>query len=413
MKNLFLPAFFSLVLTSTALLSNTAHGAPTAGDNPALKRLPAREQAAWRRYFKRSDYWRNVDDTFIRAELKNLNQKQPVKPPHAQRFGFDPRQPVEWYATAEGRRVADIVLSFQTPSGGWSKRTDMAAHVRHPGEAFGVESSYIPTFDNAATTTQLQVMARAYKATNNKEYREAFLKGLRLILAAQFPNGGWPQNFPLTGGYHDDITYNDETMINLLSLLRDVAERQPLYAFVPATLRRQAQAAVRRGLGCVLDTQIVANGVKTVWAAQHDMFTLTPQSARAYEMVAQASRESSALLDFLMTLRDPSADIVTAVNSAAAWFEKVKISGYRWNLDLGVSSALTAEQGAGPLWARFYEIGTDRPLFGDRDHSIHYDISEISRERQIKYAWYVEDPARMLARYAKWRTRYSPAGTEQ
>jgi PelA/Pel-15E family pectate lyase len=408
MKNIFLPAAFSLALMSTAAFS--AHSGQKAENYPALKNLPVKAQAAWRRYFKRSDHWRNVDDTFIRAELKTLNQQQPVPPPHAQRFGFDPRQPVEWYATAEGGRVADIVLSFQTPSGGWSKRTDMATRPRRPGEAFGVESGYIPTFDNGATTTQLQVMARAYKATHDKKYREAFLKGVRLILAAQFPNGGWPQNFPLTGGYHDYITYNDETMINLLSLLRDVAERRPLYAFVPATLRRQAQAAVRRGLDCVLNTQIVVNGVKTVWAGQHDTFTLAPQSARAYEMVAQASRESSALLDFLMTLRAPSADIIDAVDSAAAWFEKVKIVGYRWNLELGVSSSLTAEPGAGPLWARFYEIGTDRPLFGDRNRSIHYDITEISHERQIKYAWYIEEPVRTLARYREWRKRYPAAG---
>lgn len=410
MKNPLLPALFSLALIGVAPFSNAAQ---TPGDNPALKQLPSREQAAWRRYFKQSDHWRKVDNSFIRAELKKLNQQEPVKPPHTQRFGFDPRQPVEWYATAEGRRVADIVLSFQTPSGGWSKRTDMAAHARRPGEAFGVESGYIPTFDNAATTTQLRIMARAYKATHDKAYREAFLKGLRLILAAQFPNGGWPQNFPLTGGYHDYITYNDETMVNLLSLLRDVAERQPLYAFVPAKLRWQAQAAVRRGLDCVLATQIVVNGVKTVWAGQHDTFTLAPQSARAYEMVAQASRESSAMLDFLMTLHAPTAEVINAVDSAAAWFEKVKINGYRWDLDLGVSSALTAEPDAGPLWARFYEIGTDRPLFGDRDRSIHYDVTEISRERQIKYAWYIEEPVRMLARYAKWRKHYATAGTEE
>ncbi|HEX7028118.1 MAG TPA: pectate lyase, partial [Gammaproteobacteria bacterium] len=239
------------------------------------------------------------------------------------------------------------------------------------------------------------------------EYREAFLKGLRLILEAQFPNGGWPQSFPLTGGYHDYITYNDDTMVNLLALLQDVAEQKPDYTFVPKKLRGQARAAVARGLDCVLKTQITANGVKTVWAGQHDTYTLAPQPARAYEPVAQAGRESSALLEFLMTLPEPSADIIEAVDSAAAWFEKVKITGYRWELDLGVSSSLTADPDAGPLWARFYEIGTDRPVFGDRDGSVHYEVQAISRERQIKYAWYIQDPAGMLKRYAKWRQRYS------
>jgi hypothetical protein len=38
-------------------------------------------------------------------------------------------------------------------------------------------------------------------------------------------------------------------------------------------------------------------------------------------------------------------------------------------------------------WARFYEIATDRPVFGDRDGSIHYSFAEISPERQSGYRW--------------------------
>lgn len=412
MKKILFPATFLVALICTAAFSNSAHGNQPVRDNPAFKSFSSKEQAAWRHYFKRSDYWRNINNKFIHTELKKLNQQEPVKPPYARRFGFDPKQPAEWYATDEGQRVADIILTFQTPSGGWSKRTDMSMRKRRPGEAFGVESGYIPTFDNSATTTQLSVLAKAFNATSRKEYRDAFLKGLRFILEAQFPNGGWPQNFPLTGGYHDYITYNDETMVNLLSLLQEVAEQQTHYAFVPNKLRRQAKAAVERGLDCVLKTQISVNGVKTVWAGQHDTFTLAPQSARAYEPVAQASRESAALLEFLMTLPEPSAETIDAVDSAAAWFKRVKILGYRWSLDLGISSSFTAEPGAGPLWARFYEIGTDRPIFGDRDGSVHYDVRKITRERQIKYAWYIDDPADMLKRYAKWRERYSTADEE-
>lgn len=400
------PAVFFLALLGLTVFPPAASIGRTIKDNPALKNLSAQEQAAWQRYFKRSDHWRNVDREVIDTELKKLNRQEPVKPPYAQRFGFDPKLPVEGYATEQGQRIADIIVSFQTPSGGWSKRTDMSLRKRLPGEAFGVESGYIPTFDNGATTTQLQALARAFNATGKKVYRDAFLKGIRFILAAQFPNGGWPQNFPLTGGYHDYITYNDETAVNLLSLLRDVAEPQPHYAFVPKKLRQQAKAAVARGLDCVLKTQIKVEGVKTVWAGQHDPYTLAPQSARAYEPVAQASLESAAMLEFLMTLPEPPADIIDAVDSAAAWFEQVKISGYRWTLDLGVSSSLTADPDAGPLWARFYEIGANRPVFGDRDGSVHYDVKAISRERRIKYAWYIDDPADMLKRYAKWRKRY-------
>ena len=41
------------------------------------------------------------------------------------------------------------------------------------------------------------------------------IKGLNFILAAQYPNGGWPQGYPLEGAYHDDITLNDNAMMQI------------------------------------------------------------------------------------------------------------------------------------------------------------------------------------------------------
>ncbi|HEX7026370.1 MAG TPA: hypothetical protein VF268_03955, partial [Gammaproteobacteria bacterium] len=152
------PAFATVIflaLMSATVFAN-ANDNPAIKDRPALQNLSSKEQAAWRRYFKRSDSWRHVDKTFIDSELKKLRQNEPATPPYAQRFGFDPKQPPEWYAGEAGQRVADIIVSFQTPSGGWSKRTDMSLRERLPGEAFGVERKYIPTFDNVATTTQLR-----------------------------------------------------------------------------------------------------------------------------------------------------------------------------------------------------------------------------------------------------------------
>ena len=46
-------------------------------------------------------------------------------------------------------------------------------------------------------------------------FRKSFLHGLDYVFAAQFPNGGWPQVWPLQGGYHDVITINDDAVLNL------------------------------------------------------------------------------------------------------------------------------------------------------------------------------------------------------
>ena len=37
------------------------------------------------------------------------------------------------------------------------------------------------------------------------------------------------------------------------------------------------------------------------------------------------------------------------------------------------------------MWARFYEIGTNRPIFSDRDGFAKHDLSEIGYERRNGY----------------------------
>ena len=61
-----------------------------------------------------------------------------------------------------------------------------------------------------------------------------------------------------------------------------------------------------------------------------------------------------------------------------------------------------ADEKAGPLWARYYEIGTDRPLFGDRDKSIHDKVEEISAERRNGYQWFNNGAVSALEHYATW-----------
>ena len=41
---------------------------------------------------------------------------------------------------------------------------------------------------------------------------------------------------------------------------------------------------------------------------------------------------------------------------------------------------------AGPIWARFYEIGSNRPVFVGRDGVVKYSVAEIEPERRVGYA---------------------------
>jgi len=397
--------------------------------------LPASQQKVWKEYLARSEKQLQVDQAFLQKELDQQKLKELVLPPpgrSAESLPLD--KPADWYGSSNALRIADIVVSFQAPSGGWSKNLDMTLHPRAPGEAFApdnrshflapgdfdtphnVKWNYVGTFDNDATVTQLRYLAKVITAVgpdHSEAYRKAFLHGMGYIAAAQYPNGGWPQVWPLEGGYHDTITYNDDAVINLLDLLRDVARGTNDFAFTPFSLRMMAATSLRNGVDCLLATQITVDGHHTVWCQQHDPLTLQPASGRNYEMPSQVSSESAEIMLLLMSLTRPSPQIIAAVHDAAAWFEKTKITDVTWQRDDAGERRLVHQDGSGPIWARYYEIGTDRPIFGDRDKTIHDKLEEISKERQRGYAWYRDTPKRALEEYAVWsktHPRNGPTG---
>jgi len=422
---------FALFFVTSLLLSAAALSAATIGTNPPaqpvtaerIAALPEAQRSAWQDYLARSQRQWQADQDFFQTELKAHAIKEVIAPPGGHNAGLPLDRSAAWYGEAEALRIADIVVSFQTPAGGWSKNLDMTRHARQPGEQFsgGDQSrfltptdndlphdphwSYVGTFDNDATTTQMYFLAKvatAAGADRGAPYRAAILRGFGYIFASQFPNGGWPQVWPLAGGYHDTITYNDGAMIHVLELLRDAADGNGEFAFLPAAVRTRAARSLSYGLACLLATQVVVGGRHTVWCQQNDALTLVPASARNYEMPAQSSGESAEIVRFLMSLPDPNPKIVTAVHAAAAWFEKTALHDVAYRFTRGEGRRLVPAPGYGPIWARYYEIGTDRPLFGDRDKSIHDDVSEISPERRNGYAWYGDSPKRTLEHYAKW-----------
>ena len=59
-----------------------------------------------------------------------------------------------------------------------------------------------------------------------------------------------------------------------------------------------------------------------------------------------------------------------------------------------------------PLWARFHEIGSNRPFMANRDGKKVYSLSKVALERRTGYAWYGSWPARILERdYPAWKAR--------
>jgi PelA/Pel-15E family pectate lyase len=336
-----------------------------------------------------------------------------------------------FYKSDEARHIAATILSFQTPAGGWSKNLDMGGPVRLRGQSYAganlapVASGpddfdaaadenwhYVGTLDNDATNTELHylaAMAAAWPGHEGDAYRASFVRGVEYLLHAQFPNGGWPQVWPLEGGYHDAITFNDDAVTESAEVLglvaRGAKDGVEEFDFVPVALRARAKVAAAKALECILATQVRVGGVLTVWAQQHDPLTLQPVSGRNFEPAALSAGESASVMEYLMGLQKPSPAVVKAVHAAAVWFEAHEIMGYVWSggRETPGGRKLTAVAGAGPIWARYYSLTTGKPIFGDRDKTIHDDVMELSLERRNGYGWYGTEPVEALKQYGTWK----------
>ncbi len=320
-----------------------------------------------------------------------------------------------WYQTDEAARIGDQLLLYQKENGGFEKNVDMALMLTKPErEALVAKKSDISetTIDNRTTYPQVAYLGRLITASmlkasppaNLPKYKEAFNRGLDYLLASQYENGGFPQFYPLKKGYYSHVTFNDDAMIGVLGFLRDIAMKKDDYKFVDEERRAKAENAVRKATELILKLQVEVAGKKTVWAAQYDEKTLKPAAARAFEPVSLTAGESVGIVRFLMQ-QNPTPEIINAVESAVKWFEASKVNGIRWERKNG-DNVVVKDRNAPPIWARFYQIETMKPIFIGRDAVIKYDVSQIEAERRNGYAWYVDGARDLLEKdYPKWKAK--------
>lgn len=311
---------------------------------------------------------------------------------------------------------ADNMLLFQRGSGGWSKQ--------YHGKAFSYNVQFSDSLkadiaieakhddaniDNESTKKEIRYLVKAYKQYHNPKYLAAAENGIRFLLKAQYANGGWPQYYPEKELYRAQITFNDNAMINVLNVLQDVALKQNDLEVVDQSLVAPSAQAVKKGIQCILNTQIKVNGKLTAWCQQYDQNTLQPAKARAYELPSISGSETVGIIEFLMSQPNPSKQIKDAINAGVEWLQTVKITGYKIasvatpGAPNGRDRQLVADSSAPPMWARYYEIGTNKPFFCDRDGIKKYSIAEIGYERRNGYAWYGNWAQRLLDKdYPEW-----------
>jgi len=315
--------------------------------------------------------------------------------------------------------IGDNLLAWQRANGGWPANQDPLRKLSQAelAEVIGQREALDTSFDNRNTYSQIAYLAGVYWQTKEERFRRGCERGLEFLLSAQYPNGGWPHSFPRATEYYPHVTVADDVMTGILSTLRPISTAQEPYAWLSSDLRQRAAAALAAGDDCLLKMQIEVNGQLTAWAGQYDRHTLQPIMGRTYELPSLVSSESVSVVRYLMSIDQPTSEVIRAVDAAVAWLERSALQGIRverveaetvryQNHTSTYDVVVVEDPTAPPIWSRFYEIETNRPFMANRDGRKVYNLAEVQRERRTGYGWYTGAPASLIRNdYPQWQAR--------
>lgn len=311
------------------------------------------------------------------------------------------RRPDSWYRSPAGLTMAENILSWQDASGGWP-RMNTTRRPFQDGDLPGTGSGQGRVSLVDSTVDEMRFLARGYRATSDARYRAAVLRGLRFLLDAQQNTGGWPRAYPSGDDSYDHYaTLSDGVIPDIMTLLCEVAQSGD-FDFLGQRSRQRARSAFDRGLRFIQRTQIMVNGRLTAWARQYDPLTLEPRAAQPSEPVALSSAASAGVVELLMSVDKPDERVKRSIRSAVDWFREVGVEGYRV-VDDANDRKLVRDPDAPTLWARFYGIGSNEPLFTEHDGAVRDAMADLERARRVDCAWFNRRGAQVVDRFAQWQ----------
>ena len=254
------------------------------------------------------------------------------------------------------KKVADALIYGQHPLGGWHYFIDfdkeglddwykkVASQFVRGMEEFRHYYGNC-TFDDNVTQGATAFLLHLYLTTFDPSYFAPLKKALDFILMSQYPNGGWPQRYPLRyefvhdglDDYTSNYTLNDDAMNNTIEVLLEAYE---------ALGNEQYLEAARRGG----DFFILSQGPTEIpaWSEQYDM-NIQPDWARTHEPPAYGTRQTAHTVEMLMKLFLFTGDrrYLRPVPATLSWIESSKMNileNGRYNL------------------ARYYDPATGLPI---------------------------------------------------
>ncbi len=276
-----------------------------------------------------------------------------------------------WEATKDARHLdaaraaAEALAHGQLESGGWTYHVDFdpawgGRYYRRADRgklpAGRVERlRNVTTFDDDTTQGAVRFLMAAAAAAGDAGIKDTLDFALRGMLAAQLPSGAWPQGHPAAPGrYWGHATLNDHCLRDCVLTMLEAHRRYG---------KAEHLEAARRGGDFLILAQLPAP--QAAWAQQYDA-DLKPAWARKFEPPSVTAGESSGALRTLVDLHLATGEekYLKPIPAVIDWFQRSMI--------------------APDTWARFYELGTNRPLYFTKDYKLVYTDDDLPTHYSFK-----------------------------
>ena len=250
-------------------------------------------------------------------------------------------------ALEAAKEAAYALIRGQNKHGGWDHTIN-----------FADLSNETVSFDDDQTQTAVSFLMALDQEIDDPKLDEAVKKSLDMMIMTQLDNGGWPHKWPEQGNYHDYATFNDEGINDCLRVMMEAYQYYGDNEAVEKSLRKAARF--------MMISQLPPP--QPGWAQQYNEF-LQPAWARTFEPASVCPsvtiKNIHSLVDLYLVLGNGT--LLEPIPDALRWLNDIRLENGKW--------------------ARFVEIGTNKPLYYDRGRIRVEGVDELHVERRTGYGY--------------------------
>ncbi len=404
MKHLLTFGALQLLAVASALHAADAKGAEAAG---------IRVEAAKQAMEKATAFMRSISTEggyvyLYSPDLKKRTAERPttvtqiaIQPPGTPSVGMAFLRAYEATRSAvcldAARAAATALARCQLASGGWHATADFdPSRPNEDGRLYGgekfnhgqiIKHTIGTCFDDDTTQSAVRFLLQFAKATNDSQKPEDVTlhqtldRAVNGMMRAQYPNGAWPQMFrgeprnpkdhpvkPASIPKDYPRTWPDADYTGYYTLndnCHSTCARTMLLAY-QITGKPEHLESARRGADFLLLAQLPEP--QPAWAQQYN-FQMEPAWARVHECPSVCSAESGNVIQALIDIHLETGEqkYLEAAEPAVAWLQRSNVGKN--------------------LWSRLYELGTNKPVYGDERGRLAFTKEKLSRKFATGYVW--------------------------